>query len=302
MQPIAFGVGALLLLAGCVASSRVTQDQEWTATITDAGCAQAGHFLDVAKAKVPANQQKPFLRVGCTADRLIVQSNGIPNFKFVPVTPNPLSAQNYTWRIPRHPRVSNLKKQVPLLGPIAVAVNGLPIFGPNEAPQHGTADPLLDRLLDFCNGHTARGGVYHFHAVPHCPFDKIDGRTSLVVGYAFDGFPILAPWECSGPSCRKIRKIRSSWAKMDNQRHVWRANKYIPGSGDLDRCNGMVRADGSYAYYATDRFPYFLACYHGVASFGHDGLGRGGGRRAGPPDGPGPGGPPPRPPPRLPRY
>lgn len=27
----------------------------------------------------------------------------------------------------------------------------------------------------------------------------------------------------------------------------------------------MTRPDGTYAYYATDEFPYFLACYHGVA-------------------------------------
>lgn len=301
MRPIAIGVGALLLLAGCVASSRATQDKEFAATITDAGCAQAKHFLDVSKAKLPASQQKPFLRAGCTGDQLIVQSNGIPNFEFVAVTPNPLQAQNYTWRIPRRPRVAAAPQQVPLLGPIAVAVNGLPIFGPNEAPQHGTADPLLDKLLDYCNGHTARGGVYHFHVVPQCPFDKIDGQTSLVIGYAFDGYPILAPFECVDSACDKTRKIRSSWRRMDSQRHVWRSNKYIPGSGDLDRCNGRTRADGSYAYYATDKFPYFLACYHGVASFGHDGAARGGGG-ARPPDGPGAGGPPRRPPPRRPRY
>ena len=26
----------------------------------------------------------------------------------------------------------------------------------------------------------------------------------------------------------------------------------------------MTRPDGSYAYYATDEFPYFIACYHGT--------------------------------------
>ncbi|MBT3552093.1 MAG: YHYH protein [Rhodospirillaceae bacterium] len=295
MRPIAISLGALLLLAGCVASSRATQDKEFAAAITDTGCAQAKHFLEVSKAKLPAGQQKPFLRAGCTGDQLIVQSNGIPNFEFVPVTPNPLQAQNYTWRIPRHPRVAAAQQQVPLLGPIAVAVNGLPIFGPNEAPQHGTADPLLDQLLDFCSGHTARGGVYHFHVMPRCLFDSIDGRTSLVVGYAFDGYPILAPWECTDRSCQKVRKIKSSWRKMDSQRHVWRSNKYQAGAGDLDRCNGMTRPDGTYAYYATDKFPYFLSCYHGEASFGHDGA-----RRAGPPPGGGIGGRPPGPPPRRP--
>ncbi|MEM7345662.1 MAG: YHYH protein, partial [Chloroflexota bacterium] len=38
------------------------------------------------------------------------------------------------------------------------------------------------------------------------------------------------------------------------------------GSGDLDQCNGLTLADGSYAYFATDTFPYFMGCYYGVAN------------------------------------
>jgi hypothetical protein len=30
-----------------------------------------------------------------------------------------------------------------------------------------------------------------------CLFDKVDGRVALVVGYAFDGYPILGPFECA---------------------------------------------------------------------------------------------------------
>ena len=279
-----FGVGILtLILAGCVTASRETQNKEWAATITDGSCAPAAHFSGAARPGMLGDQEKAFIRAGCTADRLIIQGNGIPNFEFVPVTPNPLMVQNYTWRLPKRPRPAAVKRQVPLLGPIAVAVNGLPIFGPNEAPQHGTADPLLDQLLDFCNGHTARGGVYHFHVMPRCLFDAIDGRTSLVVGYAFDGYPILAPWECTDHSCNSVRKITSSWRKVNRQRHVWRSNEYKAGAGDLDRCNGMTRPDGTYAYYATDKFPYFLACYSGIPSFDHGGVASGGSRSS-PPD------------------
>jgi len=46
---------------------------------------------------------------------------------------------------------------------------------------------------------------------------------------------------------------------------AWDAHEYVAGSGDLDACNGMIRADGSYAYYATDTFPYLLSCYRGEA-------------------------------------
>jgi hypothetical protein len=262
---------------------------------TAAGCPQAAHFVDVSKGSAGSRYAKPELQVSCTDDHVVVQSNGIPTFEFVAITPNPLQAQRYTWRIPRNPKPSANPQQVPLLGPTAVIVNGLPLFGPNEAPEHGAADPYLDKLLDFCGGHTGGGGMYHFHVMPVCLFDKVEGRVSLVVGYAFDGYPILAPFECADASCAAVRKVRSSWRRETSQRNVWTANKYVEGHGDLDRCNGTTRPDGTYAYYATEAFPYGPACYRGVASLNQPGMPGGGdkgGKKGPPPGGPGKGPPP----------
>jgi hypothetical protein len=228
-------------------------------------CPEAQNFIDVSRA-AGSGSLKPQLRVDCTPGELIVTSNGIPSFRYVQATPNPLREQRYVWRIPRQPRPAPEPREVPLLGPIAVAVDGLPIFGPNEAPEHGTADPYLDKLLDYCNGHTAQRGDYHFHVRPNCLFDSVDGRTSLVIGYAFDGYPILAPFECADAGCASVRKVTSSWRRENANRNAWMSNRYVEGHGTLDRCNGMTRPDGSYAYYATDTFPYFLACYRGVVS------------------------------------
>jgi hypothetical protein len=244
-------------------------------------CSQAAHFIDVSKGSAGPRYAKPELQVSCTDEHVVVQSNGIPNFEFVAITPNPLQTQRYTWRIPRNPKPSPNPQQVPLLGPTAVMVNGLPFFGPNEAPEHGTADPYLDKLLDFCGGHTGGGGMYHFHVLPVCLFDKVDGRVALVVGYAFDGYPILAPFECVDAACGAVRKVRSSWRRENGQRNAWTANQYVAGHGDLDRCNGMIRPDGTYAYYATETFPYGPACYHGVASLNQPGMPGGGGEKGG---------------------
>jgi arylsulfate sulfotransferase len=230
---------------------------------SQAPCPEAKGFIDVSQAPSLAGA-KPVLQVECTEQHIVVRSNGIPSFRYVQTTPTPLRLQTYVWRIPRQPRPAPEPRQVPLLGPIAVAVDGLPIFGPNEAPEHGTADPYLDKILDYCNGHTAQRGDYHFHVRPNCLFDKIDGRVSLVIGYAFDGYPILAPFECADASCASVRKVTSSWRRESSNRNAWSANRYVEGHGTLDRCNGMVRPDGSYAYYATDTFPYFLACYRGI--------------------------------------
>lgn len=264
-----------------------------TAQPAPSECEQATHFVDVSRGSAGPRYPKPELQVSCDERQVTVQSNGIPNFEFVAITPNPLQAQRYTWHLPRVPKPSANPQQVPLLGPIAVAVNGLPVFGPNEAPEHGTADPFLDKLLDSCGGHTAQGGVYHFHVLPVCLFDKVDGRTSLVVGYAFDGYPILAPSECADAACASVRKVRSGWRRENGGRNVWTSNKYVEGYGDLDRCNGMTRPDGSYAYYATETFPYGPACYHGTALLNQPGMPPMGG--PGGPGGPkgGPKGPPP---------
>ncbi len=259
--------------------------------IAQTGCKQAGTFVSVSNYSHNGRYSAPSLSVECSGDNVVVRSNGITNFEFVRSTPHDLEEKNYVWRIPRNPQEASDKKQVPLLGPIGIALNGLPLFGPNESSRHGTGDPYLDGLLDFCGGHTGPGGTYHFHIIPKCLFDKIEGKVSLVVGYAFDGYPILGPYECTDASCTNIKKVRSSWQKVNSDRNVWTGNAYQARSGDLDRCNGMKRPDGSYAYYATEKFPYLLACYHGVAAFNHDVARSGGGRPAGgrfrgpPPDG-----------------
>ena len=133
-----------------------------------------------------------------TRTTFTISSNGIPNFEFTPLTPNDLQVANQTTTIPTNPEIASETTSIPLLGTVAIAVNGLPIFGPNEAGNLGYGDPYLDAILDFCNGHTGAGGQYHFHAVPSCLFDNYEGKVGLVVGYALDGFPILAPYACVG--------------------------------------------------------------------------------------------------------
>lgn len=221
-------------------------------------------FVDVSTGSAGVNYPAPYLNVYCTDENMIVESNGIPNFEFVQITPADLSAQDYKWTLPLHPEVAAAPTTIPLLGLVAVAVNGMPIYGPNEAADLGFGDPFLDQILDYCNGHTGPGGTYHFHARPDCLFEDSEGNTSLVLAYALDGYPILAPYMCVDADCTQVEKVNSSWQRTQDVESAWDAHEYIAGSGDLDQCNGLLRADGTYTYYATDSFPYFLGCYHGV--------------------------------------
>lgn len=236
-----------------------------TASAPAATCGSA-NFLAVKADSHNTAYAAPTLTVNCGATSMTVQSNGIPTFEFVQTTPNRLQAVAATYRIPITPTVSSNPESIPLAGPAAVTVAGLPIFGPTESKQDGYRDPYKDALLDFCAGHTAQRGDYHHHFRPDCLFaNGTTNKVGLVVGYAFDGYPILAPYECTDASCGTVYKVKSSWKYTGGSTAAWSSNTYVAGSGNLDKCNGMTRPDGSYAYYATDEFPYFMGCYHGVA-------------------------------------
>ncbi len=263
--------GALATTAGASAAAAATP------------CPPPGLLDPAAHGTAGPAYPKPRVTVRCTRAHIIIESNGIPGYAPERRTPNRLAARRHVFRIPRRPIRAARPGEVPFLGPIAVTVTGLPIYAPNEAGDLGHGDAKLDGILDSCGGHVGPRGVYHFHARPGCPFDQAKALTTAVLGYAFDGHPIMAPFVCADRACRTIRKVRGSWracgaggckGKLRKVRSSWRLarpavraawdkHEYVPKLGDLDRCNGMPGPDGRYRYYATDSFPYNLGCYRG---------------------------------------
>lgn len=249
-------------------------------TDAGAGCWQAAAVPDVAKlGSAGAGYPAPAAAGACTSSEFVLTSNGIPSYPFVALTPNGLQAKSYTFHLPRHPAEASTKAAVPLLGSVAVSVTGLPIFGPTENPNDGYRDPFLDNqlvaLLDSCNGHTAPGGTYHLHARPDCLLVGLGGeRRGLVLGWAYDGYPILAPVVCADAGCAATKRVKSSWKRTigdyttSTRGPAWDIHAYVDGLGDLDKCNGLkiteAGAQFDYAYFATDSFPYFIGCYHGT--------------------------------------
>jgi hypothetical protein len=241
-----------------------------------------------------ADYPDPMVQATCEGDELVVVSNGIPNFEFQAITPAGLSAQDYEWRIPLDPEPAAEMTDVPLLGVTGFAVNGLPFYGPNEGEfPDPFGDPVYNMIVDFCLGHTAQRGDYHFHAVlEECVLgaDPGDG-PSPIIGFALDGFPIYGPRGCLDAECNEVVAMQSSWETTgDPTTYAWDANACTAESCDagqgefLDRCNGRVGPDGRYAYHITSTFPYILGCYRGTAT--HAG-GQGNGQ---PPGGGGEGG------------
>ena len=246
---------ALVVLAFAGVSTSMAQDMD----------CPVDDFIDVQPDPANSAYPAPELSVSCTDDMMIIEANAIPNFEFLRTTPGELVANDFTWEIPLNPVMADEPTDIPIVFTVAVAVNGIPIFGPNEAARDDYGDPVLDELLDYCNGHVG-GETYHFHASPKCLFEEYEGNAGLVVAYSLDGYPILAPYLCTDASCTETIEISSSWQRTSDVRNAWEAHEYVESSGDLDQCNGMVMEDGSYAYFATETFPYFLACYTGEVS------------------------------------
>ena len=239
----------------------------------------------------------------------MVTGNGIPPYDFVAVTPNALVAQSHSWEIPRYPALAAQPTDIPLLGQVGFAVNGLPFFGPNEAGQpadQAFGDPIYNAIMDGCLGHTAN--EYHYHALlvkcllqenltaqPWTLEDPPADQPSPIIGYALDGFPIYGPNECADESCTSVVEMLSGYDQVgDPKTNAWEAYAYSD-KGDathLDECNGHVGPGGDYHYHATSGFPYILGCYAGTpvtaGTTAGTGTGAGGGGGMNPPEcGPG---------------
>jgi len=246
-------------------------------------CPQADSMLDVAKAPGAGSAyEAPMLTASCTDTDFVVTSNGIPTYTFIPITPNALVVNDLEYEIPLHPQVAAQPTDIPLLGTIAFAVNGLPIFGPTEGAQPAAeafGDPVYNGIMDPCLGHTAF--VYHYHALSHkCltdsglvaePWmndDPSATEESPILGWAADGFPIYGPIECTDAACTGVVEVQSGYAQTgDPKMNAWDAYTWGDHAGDpgyLDACNGHTGPQGDYHYHATTGFPYVLGCYAGT--------------------------------------
>jgi hypothetical protein len=250
-------------------------------------CPQAATMLDVSKAPgAGKDYPAPTLSAKCTDTSFVVDSNCIPPYTFVQTTPNPLTANNEHYEIPLHPTVAAKTTEIPLLGTVGFAVNGLPFFGPNEGAtpvESAFGDPVYNGLMDPCQGHTAY--EYHYHSMdvkcldknslvaePWMNADPPADQASPIIGWALDGFPIYGSHECADKSCSKVVVMQSGYEKVgDPKTYAWKAYAWKEHAGDatyLDECNGHTGPNGDYHYHATATFPYILGCYRGTPSGG----------------------------------
>ncbi len=201
------------------------------AAIKNAANAPAAAKPFMAFSKVELKWDKDFLFVG---------SNGMPDHNMmVGITswqqqvPLP---QNYTgdnaWRIPLHPVPAKTPAIVEghfLRGAIALGVNGIPIFNPQN--NRGEVSYEIGEL-DQWGGHCGRADDYHYHIAP-IHLQAVAGK-GMPIAYALDGYPIYGLTEPDGAP-----------------------------TGKLDECHGHEDAKVGYHYHASMKRPYLQSAFHG---------------------------------------
>ena len=212
----------------------------------------------VTRGSANPNLADPEVNASCAGGVLTVMSNAIPDYTYIRTSPGDPNPQDLTYTMPATPVAAAEYTAVPYIGPVAVALNGVPIYGPTEG-QGG--DVLSLGALSECGSHNGPGG-FHLHlfstsTTTDCIYtpDEV-AQAPQLFGYAFDGYPIYTGND----------HYTSSWVLADESLFAvdtWVAHAYVEGSGDLDECNGLTDANGNYAYYTTDTFPYVIGCFAG---------------------------------------
>ena len=158
----------------------------------------------------------------------------------------------FNWKIPRTPEILDGYSLATARGPIALAVNGVPIFHYERRPDASThpddydpaSDTVLAGELDQCGGHAGQGEDYHYHYAPVCLLDEHD--LDMPIAYGLDGIPI---YYGSGGTDYYGSARYNDINLIDEQ--------------TLDLCNAKTDSAGDYRYYTTNSPPYLLGCHRG---------------------------------------
>lgn len=202
----------------------------------------AAAVANAANAPQTAKAFLPFTKLDLRADGefLYVGSNGLPDHNMmvgitawqqqVPL-PQPYFDDN-AWRIPLKPVVAKEPAMIKgrfLRGAIALAVNGIPIFNPQN--NRGEVSYEIGEL-DEWGGHCGRADDYHYHIAPlHLQAQVGKG---MPVAYALDGYPVYGLTEPDGSPV-----------------------------ANLDVCHGHDDAKIGYHYHASNQYPYVFGGFHG---------------------------------------
>lgn len=262
----------------------------------------------------------PVVSIVIEGDYRVITSNGLPDHTTGEFpnryNPNAIRTRDHEYKIPLDPKVASRRTAArPEFG---IALNGV-VFdaGSGEfwtaSGQRGRSAWNLDpassnnqsRLgLDHNHAHVQPTGKYHYHGLPTGLIDKLganaihDGHAHAMVqiGWAFDGFPIYAPYGPQDPNdlASPLIELRSSYQLKSGSRPdspqgpggtydgTYAADyEYVEGLGELDEANGRFGAtpefpEGTYYYVVTEAYPSVPRYWVGTPDSSISKRGRGG--------------------------
>jgi hypothetical protein len=216
-------------------------------------CSKSNGSTDSNMVAVPAVYSKIYGAASITSDGtyLTIKTTGLPDHKSVyyaasnslyenfsgatfggstfAKNPNSIAAQSYTFKIPVNPQQAGTHAATPL-GPIGVALNGVPFFNQYAGPNQ----PLTNEMTSFDQywGHPQQTGQYHYHVEP-LYLTTVKASKSALLGFLLDGFPVYGPQE----------------------------NGTVVANASLDAYHGHTHAtteypNGIYHYHITSTDPY----------------------------------------------
>ena len=245
---------------------------------------------------------------------ITIVTNGLPDHDFESTLAcsqgnDCTRAQNYEWVIPRSPvndttsghdatncpEANGDYECAAALGEVAIAVNGVPFYGPEDGPggdavasQHGAYEEDRQPIeLGVCHAHNGQGGTFHYHADANClhwhpeegetmhDYDistpaavaqnTANGSHSAVIGVSMDGYPIYGLWGYDDQmnivemkSSYKLKEGETGYNGIDDY-------EYDQTLGHLDVCNGH--------FGPTPEFPEGIYHYHSTMMNGDGDMG-----------------------------
>jgi hypothetical protein len=148
--------------------------------------------------------------------------------------PNSISSQMYTFKIPLSPKAATTHAATPL-GPIGVAINGIPFFNQYAGPSQ----PLTNEVVSFDQywGHPQQSGQYHYHVEP-LYLTTVKVTKSALLGFLLDGFPVYGPQENSADVVNSSldayhghTHATTEYPQGIYHYHITNSDPYINGSG-----------------------------------------------------------------------
>lgn len=149
-----------------------------------------------------SSNYKSAVSLSATSTTVTLKSNGTPDhvtpywgvgktlyeapFAGQNLNPGLIATQNYSMTIPINP-VEASSKEATSLGPIGMALNGVPIYNDREGGNVPVDAGVLSSF-DRAGAHPGPGNTYHYH----CTGDFTGNDNANLIGFLRDGFPIYA--------------------------------------------------------------------------------------------------------------